>query len=305
MSPHDCHLDSALQKALSEVIGSDSGSSPGIDSVSDIGGGSISHALLVESAGQRYFVKLNDAGLAEMFAAEADGLSALAGCSAVRVPRVFGHGVVARQAYLVLEYLPLQALRERTQGRAAGHALATLHRIQGAQHGWHRDNFIGSTPQSNAPHRNWPFFFAHQRLLPQLERAKRHAQHDKLIRSGERLSEKLAALFVDHQPQPSLLHGDLWHGNAATDTSGTLALFDPAVYFGDREADLAMSELFGGFPDSFYAAYREAWPLDDGFEQRKTLYNLYHVLNHLNLFGSGYLHQAERMIARLLAEIAG
>jgi fructosamine-3-kinase len=179
------------------------------------------------------------------------------------------------------------------------------HRITGPQFGWQRDNFIGSTPQCNAAAPTWPFFFARRRLLPQLELAKRHGHHGQLIASGERLAEQLPALFVDHQPQPSLLHGDLWSGNAATDEAGTLALFDPAVYFGDREADLAMSELFGGFPDSFYAAYREAWPLADGFEQRKTLYNLYHVLNHLNLFGSGYLHQAERMIARLLAEIGG
>jgi protein-ribulosamine 3-kinase len=172
-------------------------------------------------------------------------------------------------------------------------------------------NTAGSATTSSAAARSTtssigpgPFFFARQRLLPQLATGTAtQGQHGKLIADGERLAGKLAALFVDHHPQPSLLHGDLWHGNAATDQTGTLTLFDPAVYFGDREADLAMSELFGGFPDSFYAGYREAWPLSDGFEQRKTLYNLYHVLNHLNLFGSGYLRQAERMVATLLAEI--
>ncbi len=296
-------LDPALHAALHAAIGSDMGSLTGIDAATEIAGGSISHALVVESGERRYFVKLNDAQGAEMFAAEADGLNALARCNALRVPRVVAHGSSGRQAYLVLEYLPLHALCERAQGAAAGYALAALHRIQGPQHGWHRDNFIGSTPQSNTEHRAWPFFFARRRLLPQLELAKRHPEHGQLISSGQRLAEKLAALFVDHQPQPSLLHGDLWHGNAATDDAGMLTLYDPAVYFGDREADLAMSELFGGFPDSFYAGYRESWPLADGFEQRKTLYNLYHVLNHLNLFGSAYLHQAERMIARLLAEI--
>jgi fructosamine-3-kinase len=301
-----CHhpLDAALHAALSTVIGGDRDPAAAIDSVTEIGGGSISRALLVASAGRRCFVKLNDASLAGMFAAEADGLGALAGCSALRVPRVFGHGLCGRYAYLVLEYLPLQPLRERHQASEAGRSLAALHRIRGRQFGWQRDNFIGSSPQYNAQQRTWAVFFARQRLLPQLAMA-RWGQHGKLIASGERLAEKVPALFVDHQPQPSLLHGDLWSGNAAVDESGTLTLFDPAVYFGDREADLAMTELFGGFPDSFSAAYREAWPLTAGFEQRKLLYNLYHVLNHLNLFGNGYLHQAERMIARLLAELGG
>lgn len=299
------HLDPALRAALSDAIGSDTKSSRGIDTATEIGGGSISRALVVQSGDRRYFVKLNDVRLAEMFAAEADGLSALAACAELRVPRVIAHGSSDRQAYLVLEYLPLHALRAPAQGAAAGRSLAALHRIQGAQYGWHRDNFIGSTPQCNTEHRVWPFFFARRRLLPQLDLAKRRPEHGKLISSGQRLVEKLAALFVDHQAPPSLLHGDLWHGNAATDDAGTLSLFDPAVYFGDREADLAMSELFGGFPDSFYASYRDSWPLADGFEQRKVLYNLYHVLNHLNLFGSAYLHQAERMTGRLLAEIGG
>ena len=298
-------LDPALRAALSTVIGGDRNPAAAIDSATEIGGGSISRALLVESAGQRCFVKLNNASLAGMFAAEADGLGALAACSALRVPRVFGHGICGRQAYLVLEYLPLEPLREPRHGSEAGRSLAALHRIRGPQYGWQHDNFIGSSPQYNMQQRTWALFFARQRLLPQLAMARRQGQHGKLIANGERLAEKVPALFVDHQPQPSLLHGDLWSGNAAVDEAGTLTLFDPAVYFGDREADLAMTELFGGFPDSFYAAYREAWPVADGFEQRKLLYNLYHVLNHLNLFGSGYLHQAERMIARLLAEIGG
>ncbi|MBK8384402.1 MAG: fructosamine kinase family protein [Candidatus Accumulibacter sp.] len=303
MRPDQEQLDAPLAAALCEAISVGTGSPANIDSLTEITGGSISRALMLASAGERYFVKLNDAKLADMFAAEADGLRALAACPALRVPRVVGYGVSGRQAYLLLEYLPLQALRTGQQGAKAGHALAALHRQRGPQYGWHRDNFIGSTVQHNAEHRTWPFFFAHRRLLPQLELARRHAQYNRLIADGERLAGKLAALFVDHHPQPSLLHGDLWHGNAATDQTGTLTLFDPAVHFGDREADLAMSELFGGFPDSFYAGYREAWPLSDGYEQRKTLYNLYHVLNHLNLFGSGYLRQAERMVGTLLAEL--
>ena len=140
------------------------------------------------------------------------------------------------------------------------------------------------------------------RLRPQLRRAAAHGRE--LQKRGESLAEKLPAFFLDYRPQASLLHGDLWHGNAALCAEAP-AVFDPAVYHGDRECDLAMTELFGGFPEAFYAAYREAWPLNEGYETRKTLYNLYHVLNHLNLFGSGYLRQAERMIDRLLAELRG
>jgi fructosamine-3-kinase len=305
MSPAPQPLNSELCLALSEVMDNETLSPVDLDAATVIAGGSISRALLVRHGSRRYFVKLNAGSRADLFAAEADGLAALAACPTLRVPRVFGHGVGGGEAFLVLEYLVLQPLRDRAQGVAAGHSLAALHRMQGAQFGWSRDNFIGSTPQHNTAQRTWPLFFARQRLLPQLQLAKANGQPARLIASGERLAGKLPALFVDHQPPPSLLHGDLWSGNAATDESGMLTLFDPAVHFGDREADLAMSELFGGFPDSFYAAYREAWPLADGFEQRKTVYNLYHVLNHLNLFGGGYLGQAERMIARLLAELGG
>ena len=298
-------LDADLYAALRALIGADGDAAAAIDSVSEVGGGSISRALVLGSGRRRHFVKLNDASLAAMFAAEADGLAALAACPAVRVPRVCGHGVSGRHAYLVLEHLSLHRLHGGAPAAAAGQALAAMHRSTGSHFGWPRDNFIGSSRQYNASQPTWPLFFAHQRLLPQLELAKRHGQHGRLVASGERLAESLPALFTAHRPPPSLLHGDLWSGNAALDEAGRLALFDPAVYWGDRETDLAMSELFGGFPDSFHAAYREAWPLTDGFAQRKLLYQLYHVLNHLNLFGGGYLHQAERMINRLLAETGG
>ena len=296
-------LDDGLRAALNEEISRFSGSSCSIQKVSALGGGSISRALVLQGEGSRWFVKLNSAQCHELFAAEADGLAALSECQALRVPRVVAHGSSGRQDYLVLEYLSLTPLRETSAGINAGHALAELHRIEGRCFGWHRANFIGSTPQSNTEQGTWPLFFARQRLQPQLELLKNKGHKGKFIADGERLSEILAALFADYRPQISLLHGDLWHGNAAQDETGQLVLFDPAVYYGDREADLAMTELFGGFPGSFYAAYREAWPLADGFEQRKTLYNLYHVLNHLNLFGNSYLHQAERMIGTLLAEI--
>lgn len=268
----------------------------------EAGGGCIHRALVLEGDGGRWFVKLNAAAALPMFETERDGLDALAAAGAFRVPRPIGCGVVDGQAWLALEHLDLGAVSAREDAIAFARALAAQHRVTGARHGWHRANFIGATPQANTEHDNWARFFAEARLRPQLARAAAHGPT--LRKKGESLAEKLPAFFLDCRPPASLLHGDLWHGNAAM-CGGLPTVFDPAVYHGDREADLAMTELFGGFPEAFYAAYREAWPLADGYESRKTLYNLYHVLNHLNLFGAGYLRQAERMIDRLLAELRG
>ena len=291
-----------LPGALSAEISRALGRPFRAEALREAGGGCIHRALVLEGGGERWFVKLNAAPALPMFEAESDGLAALGATGALRVPRPLCCGVVGGQAYLVLEHLALRPLAERAGAIAFGRALAALHRRTGARYGWPRHNFIGATPQINTEDDGWARFFAEARLRPQLERAAAHGPA--LRKKGESLAEKLPALFLDYRPQPSLLHGDLWHGNAAL--CGELpALFDPAVYHGDRECDLAMTELFGGFPEAFYAAYREAWPLSEGHESRKTLYNLYHVLNHLNLFGAGYLRQAERMIDKLLAELRG
>ena len=166
--------------------------------------------------------------------------------------------------------------------------LAKLHRTTGPRFGWHRDNWIGGTPQTNTWHDGWAGFFRECRIEPQLALARKNGYP--LTFSSD--------LLRGHEPRPSLLHGDLWSGNAGFIDEGPV-IFDPAVYYGDREADLAMTELFGGFPLEFYAAYEKAYPLDAGYEQRKHLYNLYHLLNHLNLFGSGYLAQVERTLGLL------
>ncbi|MGZ8947750.1 MAG: fructosamine kinase family protein, partial [Methylococcaceae bacterium] len=169
--------------------------------------------------------------------------------------------------------------------------------------GWHRDNTIGSTLQINNQSNDWLTFWREQRLGFQLKLAGNNGYGGSLQANGECLCSDMAILFNDYMPQPSLLHGDLWAGNAAVDKLGSPVIFDPACYYGDREADLAMTELFGGFSRDFYAAYQAVWPLDDGYDVRKTLYNLYHILNHLHLFGGGYLRQAESMMAMLLSEI--
>lgn len=265
-----------------------------------VGGGCINETVRVAGEGRDFFVKLNAAAKADMFAAEAEGLRALAATRTVRVPEPVCWGVAGDTAYLVLEYL---MFGRGGEGAELGRELAALHRVTQPEFGWHRDNTIGSTPQINTPSRDWPAFWRERRLGYQLRLAERNGWGGELQRLGERLLVEMDALFEDHRPQPSLLHGDLWGGNHGFLADGRPVIFDPAVYFGDREADLAMTELFGGFGADFHAGYRAAWPLDPGYAARKTFYNLYHILNHVNLFGGGYHGQALRMLQQLLAEL--
>ena len=257
----------------------------GITSEKRVAGGCIHDCYRVDIAGAARFLKTNSAAYQDAFAAEADGLAALR-AGGMRAPEPHSHGVAAGHAYLVLEYLDLTG---RKDFAPLGRMLAAAHRKAGPRFGWHRDNYIGATPQANGWCDDWQEFWIERRLRPQIELACRH---------GFDLALPRISVLKRHEPQPSLLHGDLWSGNAGFTASGP-TVFDPAVYYGDREADLAMTELFGGFPREFYEAYDEAWPLDEGYEQRRPLYNLYHLLNHLNLFGGGYLAQVEATL-RLL-----
>ncbi len=267
----------------------------------NIGGGCINAAVRLSDGRRSYFVKTNAASRLEMFEAEEAGLQALADSGAIRVPRPVASGVAGSQAWLAMEYIEPGG-GKRGAAAAAGRQLAALHRCLGERFGWYRHNTIGSTHQPNAERDDWPSFWREQRLGFQLELGASNGYGGALQRRGERLIERLPAL-LEHAPAPSLLHGDLWSGNLSYDAKGNPVIFDPAVYYGDREADLAMTELFGGFGADFYAAYREAWPLDPDYGVRKTLYNLYHILNHMNMFGGGYHGQAQGMIDRLLAEV--
>lgn len=264
------------------------------------GGGCINQAYFIEGKGRRYFVKTNRAERADMFEAEALGLADLESARAFRVPHPVANGQSGGEAFLVLEYLELGG---RGDAAEMGQRLALLHRMTAARFGWKRDNTIGSTPQSNRWADDWVEFLRVRRLGYQLRLAAENRLDGKLQQLGGKLLERLGDFFPGYRPAPSLLHGDLWGGNAAYTVAGEPVVFDPAVYYGDREADLAMTELFGGFGPDFYASYREAWPLDSGYAVRKTLYNLYHILNHANLFGGGYVGQAETMLQRLLAEL--
>ena len=199
----------------------------------------------------------------------------------------------------------LRTIELGSSGSAAklGEELAELHKITGEHYGWSRDNFIGTTTQINAPCNDWADFWRDRRLKPQLELATCAGHGGRLLSLGERLLENVHRLMDGHQPAASLLHGDLWAGNKAYTRDGAPVIFDPACYYGDRETDIAMTELFGGFERDFYAAYEAASPLPDGYALRRDLYNLYHMLNHLNLFGAGYRLRCENMMEKLLSRV--
>lgn len=239
-----------------------------------------------------------------MFEAEAAGLAEIAAARAVRVPSPVCHGLNHDTAWLVLEHIEFGEAGADGMARL-GAQLAALHRVTNSQFGWRADNTLGATAQINTQCADWAAFWREHRLNFQLALAARNGAPKSLLEKGGRLAHEFPALLKNLNVRPALLHGDLWGGNAGFDRTGAPVIFDPAVYYGHREADLAMTELFGGFSANFYAAYRDAYPLDAGYEVRKQLYNLYHVLNHFNLFGGGYASQAESMTTRLLAEIAG
>ncbi len=270
--------------------------------IAAIYGGCINETFKVSDGNKHYFVKLNSASCLLMFEAEAAGLNEIYHSHTLRVPSPICWGKNNHQSWLVLEYLNLNNT-SRGDAAALGSGLAAMHRTHSEHFGWMRNNTIGKTPQINTLTTNWVQFWRDHRLGYQLKLAKNNGYTGKLQELGERLMSELNIFFNNTSPTASLLHGDLWNGNFSFDVEGQPIIYDPAVYHGDREADIAMTELFGMFPTAFYAAYRDDYPLDSGYNTRKILYNLYHILNHLNLFGGSYRHQAEQMINELLVEI--
>ena len=268
-----------------------------IQSKNAIGSGCINRAYKISDGNNAYFVKRNSTQFGDMFEVEASSLAELASSHTIKVPSPICYGSIGDEAYLVLEHLDLNG---RINAITQGQQLAAMHQVSNSQFGWHRNNTIGSTPQSNLQTKSWVTFWREQRLLPQLKLALHNGYQ---LDAVEQLIDCFDALFVNYHPQASMLHGDLWGGNAAALGDGTPVIFDPAFYYGDRETDIAMTHLFGGFEPDFYAAYNEAWPLQAGYQERRTFYNLYHIINHLNLFGRGYLGQAISMAERVLSQI--
>jgi len=232
-----------------------------------------------------------------MFEAEADGLRELKSANALRVPEIIDCGVRNGEAFLALERFVFDRADAACE-RLLGERLAVLHRHTADRFGWFRDNTIGLTPQTNGWCDDWVEFFRIHRLEFQLELARSNGYGGVLDRPGEELCKRLPELFPDYEPLASLLHGDLWGGNWGS-VNGEPVIYDPAVYYGDRESDIAMTMLFGGFGKPFYEAYAKSWPMEHGHEQRLKLYRLYHVLNHLNLFGRSYLGQAVQLLKEL------
>lgn len=269
---------------------------------SRVAGGCINEAFRLskgDDESARIFVKVNQASALSMFEAESAGLLEIADSGTIRVPEPIGVGTRADTAFICLSYVDLSSCGNAGAQKKMGAQLAAMHRVLSptGHFGWHRDNTIGETLQINEWTENWAGFFSKHRLGRQFELAGKKGY---CFSQAQDLLDAIPAFFEGYDPKPSLLHGDLWGGNAGFDRKGEPVLFDPAVYYGDRETDLAFTELFGGFSPEFYEGYSSAWPLDVGYERRKMLYNLYHILNHYNLFGGGYAAQAKGMMGRLL-----
>lgn len=260
--------------------------------VAPVRGGCISQSFRLTLGTRNYFVKINNASLLPMFEAEQVSLEAIRKTQTICVPRPIRVGQTGGYAFLVMDYLEIQRSGEQAE---LGRRLAALHRCTADRFGWSSDNFIGPSLQRNPWSSDWPSFFAEQRLQYQITLT---ARRGKTFRRWPELKIRIADFFDNYSPVPSLLHGDLWGGNIGF-CDGLPIVFDPACYHGDRETDLAFSEMFGGFTQEFYQAYESAWPLDPGYHRRKKLYNLYHVLNHFNLFGGSYGSEAEALIESL------
>ena len=286
----------ALAAALAAALGRRVADAP----AAEVHGGCINRCWRWETAAGPVFVKAAAPGRPGMLEAERRGLVELRAAGAVRVPEPLALGSFGEAVFLVLEWIDFGIVTPAAEERF-GEQLAWQHRVHAERFGLDHENAIGSTPQPNAWADDWVTFLRERRLGFQLALAARNGHGGRLQERGARLLDVIDVFFATYLPAPSLLHGDLWSGNRGADTSGQPVIYDPAIYYGDREADIAMTRLFGGFGPRFHSAYVAAWPLDQAAGTRRDLYNLYHVLNHLNLFGGSYRAQAESLIDRLLA----
>ena len=284
------------------------GTSIFVNSVSPVYGGDINESFAIElSDGRTMFIKTNRAGALDMFKAEERGLSAIRSTGTISAPEVVCSGISGDRSYLMMSYIS-GASGRKDFWESFAHSLADMHKsdtsgfVPSGKFGFEIDNYIGSGEQRNTPEDSWIRFFTEHRLKPQFERAKRFFNYIDLEKT-DRLMERIPRLLVEPET-PALIHGDLWSGNYVTGDDGYAWLIDPAVYVGHPEADIAMTELFGGYDRRFYEAYRESGLLMPGYEERRDIYNLYHMLNHLNLFGSGYYGAVMRIVDRILAPIS-
>lgn len=314
-------MQSLLPAALRDAVAAElrACGDPGpIESVRRVTGGDISAAARLDTRRASYFLKWNADPLPRLFEVEARGLQLLAAVGAVRVPVVYGGpgkgartglaaapagpAEVQQPAFLLLEWINRprsdDSVDRAAVGESFGRQLAALHRAAADEFGLDHDNYIGSLPQPNGPMPSWLDFYRARRLGFQCDLARQRGYMP--AARERRLSWLMDHLdcWIDTAVSPSLIHGDLWGGNYLIDADAQPVLIDPATYYGHREIELAFTELFGGFPPSFYAAYREVWPLRPGYEDRRPLYQLYHLLTHLNIFGESYGRSVDDVLRR-------
>lgn len=287
---------------ISASLADQFGGSVEIRNADPVSGGDISSAFHLLTDAAELFLKINSSDKLAMFELEMSMLNELASHGGLRVPTPYGCGVADGLAYIVMEYIPLAPGDDDGAARL-GTGLAGLHQHHSDHFGWPQEGYLGVSRQPNQASDNWVEFWRDQRLGFQLRLAQRNGLPPGTVARLQLLLELLPQLFSGYRPVPSLLHGDLWHGNWAVDKAGAPVIFDPACYYGDAEADLALCELFGGFSESFFSAYWRQQGRDPGYELRSQLYQLYHLLNHFNLFGSHYAERANGMIERILAEV--
>ena len=288
--------DETIDKAISNATGHEFKSLE----FSELSGGSISRSQRIKGTdGRTFFCKQNKLPFLPFFEAEATALAQIADTKTIRVPQVITFGKTADESFLILEFIEEGTSSAKGQ-EAMGKQLAFMHRTPQPYFGWVQDNCIGSTPQPNPEGQNWIDFYREYRLRHQFSLAAHKGQTFNKIHD---LLSGLDFFFEDYTPLPSLLHGDLWGGNASHAQRGNPFIYDPASYYGDRETDIAFTYMFGGFGSTFYSSYNREFPLHHGFKSRKTLYNLYHELNHFNLFGGGYASSAQASINQLVSEL--
>jgi fructosamine-3-kinase len=265
------------------------------DDIREVKAGDSHKAYKISDGKQHFFVKINEKIHLTNFEVEVDGLEHLSNTQLFKVPNFICTGLVSNHSFLVLEYINMSQGNEQSWFHF-GQTLAELHKTQTQQmYGWQEDNFIGLTPQSNLWQKKWSCFFAEQRIGFMLQLL---SEKGLVLANIDTVVESIKSLLTGHNPKPSMLHGDLWQGNTGFNKNQPV-LFDPAFYFGDRETDLAMTELFGRFPVQFYQGYADIWPLEVDYEYRKPIYQLYHVLNHALLFGGHYIESAKITLKNL------
>jgi fructosamine-3-kinase len=292
-----------FQEALHQLVDG----SVSVAAVERVGGGCISETfrLLVSSENGKqnhWFVKINDSSFLDNFQCERNGLAAIGQSGAIRTPKPIATGLSNDRAWLILEWI------DRTTQTSAffnrlGRQLAELHRCtSGDEIGWRENNFLGTSIQNNTPIGDWVDFFAQHRIESQLKTAvDRHSIPSRLVKDTTSILSQMPSLLSGSEKKTSLIHGDLWSGNYLSDSAGNPVLIDPAIYRGNREAEFGMLRLFGNCPLNFYRAYDQEFPLLEGWQRRCDVYTLYHLLNHLNLFGFGYLDDCTRMCQKILS----